>query len=421
MRVDISNTITNFNTAQESWSTAGPSLPSLPNGVAVDDVSRSFQEISTLLSAIQVAEVDGLAWAIQKANIESLATQLNQAITPYVGNPAQVAANTPNICAWLWSLRSVALSLIPIHPQSERLSPDFVSEFSARLEEMQRQFVEAQGIRDNVKRSEESALLWLREIATHKSQAGSDIEEVQKLLATIQAHEREAGTAKTNASGSAATATTETAAVAKLCLEIGESVSKKDALFSEFETRRLEIAGLLENANKVGLARSFQDKRRKSTFTWAAWAVLFVLGIGGLMAIGLLQLIPLLNTTTPDPTAVAVRILVTSPLIWLTWFAARQYGHALRISEDYGFKEAAAMAFTGYRNEVASDAEMLKLLQESAIRNFGSNPAELLLKRPDAASPLHDALERALEKLEPKQVMEAVTNLVASLPKVGKS
>ena len=66
---------------------------------------------------------------------------------------------------------------------------------------------------------------------------------------------------------------------------------------------------------------------------------------------------------------------------------------------------------------MSGDQDMLKLLQESAIRNFGANPADMLLKRADAASPLHDALERALEKLEPKQVVDSLTSLASTLKK----
>ena len=78
------------------------------------------------------------------------------------------------------------------------------------------------------------------------------------------------------------------------------------------------------------------------------------------------------------------------------------------------------MAFAGYRNEVESDADMLKLLRESAIRSFGSNPTDLLLKHPDAASPLHEAREKAREKLEPKEIIGALTTLVASIQKGGR-
>jgi hypothetical protein len=79
------------------------------------------------------------------------------------------------------------------------------------------------------------------------------------------------------------------------------------------------------------------------------------------------------------------------------------------MAEDYAFKEAAAMAFAGYRNEVSADSELLKLLQESAIKNFGANPSKLLLKKADASSPIHEAIDKLLEKMKPEDMLSALS------------
>lgn len=80
--------------------------------------------------------------------------------------------------------------------------------------------------------------------------------------------------------------------------------------------------------------------------------------------------------------------------------------------EDYAFKEATAMAFVGYRNEMIQDDDMLKLLKEAAIKNFASSPLENISRKDEAASPIHDLLEKSLSKLDPKQLVEAITALV---------
>ena len=76
------------------------------------------------------------------------------------------------------------------------------------------------------------------------------------------------------------------------------------------------------------------------------------------------------------------------------------------------------MAFTGYRNEVAADPELLKLLQESAIKNFGANPARFLLKKPDASSPLHEVFDKALDKVKPEALTEFISNLTEIIKKL---
>ena len=420
MRVNVSNAIDKVKASMESWEKIAPSVTALSNGVSWADVLQAFQQVVALLDVIENSEVDGFAWGVHKASFDSIPQQLNQTITPHAGNIAHINSQGPNICSWLWSIKTAALALIPIHPEAERLSPNFEQEISARIQVMQRQFAETEEILGNTRQTGQSASDTLAEILSHKVQTDRTVEATGKLLSTIQAHERDAGTAKTSASSAAVAAETDAKVTSASRAEIEEAIAKKDALIKEFEVRRSEIASLLENANKIGLARSFQEKRKSLTRTWIVWSLLFIVAITGIMAIALHELLPLLQAAAPSPVAVAIRFLVASPLVWLAWFAARQYGHTLRISEDYAFKEAAAMAFAGYRNEVESDADMLKLLRESAIRSFGSNPTDLLLKHPDAASPLHEALEKALEKLEPKEIIGALTTLVASIQKGGR-
>lgn len=417
MRIDISNAINQVETAKRHWDQAAPTLSPQENlqgtGVDAADIARSFEEVIALLKAFDRSEtIDGVIWSQYRGNFESVPNAMSQFFNANWNNPAQVLANIQNICSWLWTLKSSLLQLLPIHPESARLSPDFERAMTAKIEEAQLWFTKAEEIKASIQQTEERVGALLTQIQDQQSKANETSQAVQLLLATIQGYEREAGTAKTNAESAASSATTESSSVTKMVQELAASVALKDALFKEFEDRRDEIAGLLENANKVGLARSFRDKRKELERTWMIWAGAFVIGIVGLLWIGLAELLPLLKAGSPDPVAVAVRFLVASPLIWFSWFAARQYGNVLRVSEDYAFKEAASMAFAGYRNEMGADPEMLKLLQESAIRSFGANPAKMLLKRGDAASPLHEMLDKVLEKAKPKEIIDALASLV---------
>lgn len=194
--------------------------------------------------------------------------------------------------------------------------------------------------------------------------------------------------------------------------DLTKSKTEKDHLFNEFMEKRDEISSLLENANKVGLARSFSERKKELLWSGYAWILMFIIGISGLLFLGFCYILPILGQSSLDPIAVATRFLIGAPLIWLAWFGARQYAQNLRMREDYAFKEATAMAFVGYRNEMGQDIEMLKLLRESAIRNFSLNPLDAISKNVDVSSPIHDLLEKALSKLEPKQLIEAITALL---------
>lgn len=421
MHTDFSAVIDQFKTSKDRWDQIAPQLAPQENlqgvGVGVVDITLAYEEVLTLLGAANDKDVNGIAWCIHKMGIEGTSKAMVQFFAAHGNNPAQIVANTMQICNWLWGLKTSLLQIIPVHSESARLSPDFERFMSGRIEEALGLFDRAEKLKLDILKIETSARETLESINSQQIQSQASLQTIQETLATIQGQEREAGTAKTNAMSSAAAANTDAAAVSKLAQDLMTSVETKTALFKEFEDRRDEISGLLENANKVGLARSFSEKRKELSRTWILWTVAFIIGIIGLLWIGLSELLPLLEVGKPDPVAVLVRFLVASPLVWFSWFAARQYGHVLRVSEDYAFKEAAAMAFAGYRNEMGADEDMLKLLQESAIRNFGSNPTEMLLKKADAASPLHDALEVTLEKLDPKQLVELITALASTLKK----
>jgi type I restriction-modification system DNA methylase subunit len=64
--------------------------------------------------------------------------------------------------------------------------------------------------------------------------------------------------------------------------------------------------------------------------------------------------------------------------------------------EDYAFKEASALAFVGYKREMGEVEEMLKLLRETAFKNFGASPTRMLSKS-EPSSPLHELVDKALE------------------------
>lgn len=417
MSINLSSAISQVEGSKRFWDQAAPNLTPQENiqglGVDVSDITKSFDEVIVLMGALNRAEdIDGVVWSQYRNTFESVPNAMHQFFSAHWNNPSQVLSNVASICSWLWSLKSALLQLLPIHPESERLSPEFGRAMTARIHEAQGWISRAGEIKDVIQQTETSAADLIEQIEGQQNAANEKVQAIQSLLTTIEGYERESSTAKTNAESAASTATADATSVTNAVQELDAAVAKKDALFKEFEDRRDEIAGLLENANKVGLARSFHDKRKELERTWRVWAAAFVVGIAALVWLGWAELLPLLKAGSPDPMAVLVRFLVAGPIIWFAWFAARQYGHVLRISEDYAFKEAAAMAFTGYRDEMGGDAELLKMLQESAIRTFGANPSKMLLKRGDAASPMHELLEKALEKAKPDEIVAALSHLI---------
>jgi len=92
---------------------------------------------------------------------------------------------------------------------------------------------------------------------------------------------------------------------------------------------------------------------------------------------------------------IPAKLALTAPLIWLGWFAVKQYGYTTRLREDYAYKEASAKSFEGYKREISQDPEMLKRLLETAIQNLGQNPIRIYDSDNNHGSPIQELLEKA--------------------------
>jgi hypothetical protein len=180
---------------------------------------------------------------------------------------------------------------------------------------------------------------------------------------------------------------------------IDEALNKLRGVDDHLAKANEKIDGLLANASKIGLAKSFQDRRIILEEAQKQWRKLFVGGIALIFLAVFLEQFIIQKETALTINAVLTRMLLAAPMVWLTWFAARQFGNNARLIEDYAFKESSALAYHGYKNEFLGDQdhETLTVLRKVAAENFGANPTRMLPGQ-EAASPLHELLEGALKK-----------------------
>jgi hypothetical protein len=185
--------------------------------------------------------------------------------------------------------------------------------------------------------------------------------------------------------------------------ELENNKGKQEQLFNEFEGYRKTIDGLLGDANRTGMAASFTNRRRWLIAPMVVWIVIFAGSIGGLLYMGVIYLAPILD---PKNTMVLeqlpARLALTAPLIWLGWFAAKQYGYISRLREDYAYKEASAKSFEGYKREIGLvNSEMHQKLMDTAIKNLGDNPIRIYSGHENHASPLQEIIEKSLKDEKP--------------------
>jgi hypothetical protein len=291
-------------------------------------------------------------------------------------------------------------------------------------------------VRANVQLIQNAAQLAVsaQQAATSSQGAVSNFEStVKESVARIQGHEREAGNAQANATASASSATQAKGVVDDLVTDLNGDVNTQKELIAEFVRKRDFVEETLQGASKIGLARSFKDRRESLERDQLIWARVFVAGlillfVGAMISLGdVLALFkvstislaaPIQGTSTASAVPLLERVftyvthvLILSPGIWLTWFAARKHGQLSRLTEDYAFKEASALSFVGYRSEMGEDKEMLDLLRRTAIENFGANPVRVIAND-EPASPIHDALTRVLKKMSPDKLAELLKDIL---------
>lgn len=114
------------------------------------------------------------------------------------------------------------------------------------------------------------------------------------------------------------------------------------------------------------------------------------------------------------PVEVLGELALISPLVWLGWFAAKQYSYTSRIQEDYAFKAAAAMAYEGHKNAAREvDAELEGVLLEFSLYNLAQNPIRLYGGLEIHGSPWSEYMGQAVGKLC------RLSNIKAGIPSVG--
>lgn len=147
------------------------------------------------------------------------------------------------------------------------------------------------------------------------------------------------------------------------------------ALASEFSKRREELEG-----------------SKKWYFRGFIGGLVLIIGLG-------ISLLYVLNNASADTQGMLMQLVsklfLIGPIVWLTWFLAKQYTNTNRLAEDYVFKATTALAYKGYEEKAeALDEDMKKELLRTAIRTFGDNPTRLLSKN-ECASPLNEAIQIA--------------------------
>lgn len=162
-----------------------------------------------------------------------------------------------------------------------------------------------------------------------------------------------------------------------------------------FTGMQAKLEGLLPHATSAGLASAFHNQKARFSKPQPYWLGLFVLAIGALLYAAGTGLPSAEDSWDSILRHFVNRLPVVAPLVWLAIYAGHHYNMALRMEEDYAFKEAVSTAFEGYKREMqaippsaGSDVSPLVRLCENVLGALAERPGRIYDGKAEVVTPL---------------------------------
>lgn len=360
-----------------------PNFPFQGTTILKEVLDEAVQEILNLfLELTRREDIDPLIYYSQRTSVMNTLNTIFQVLSAITSQPIPYMEQ---LFTQIWALKTMLVWLAPAQMKAEysSLAVDFPNA-EASIVAMRKELLKSVG---EVK----SSLFDVTAIQV----------EITRLSEIIKGQERETGNAKINVDANASIVAAQKQYSETKISEIDQGLIQQRKLLGLITDLQVQAALVLESAGQVGLANSFAARRKSLSWSLRLWQASFAFGIiilvvGSYFTNSDNHLPPMFSKDgLIEPWGIAARFLLAGPVVWFTWFASRQHGHVMKLIEDYAFKEAGALAYLGYKREMGTDEEMLKLLRESAIRNFGSSPTRMLMKD-EPSSPLQEMLNKVI-------------------------
>lgn len=182
-----------------------------------------------------------------------------------------------------------------------------------------------------------------------------------------------------------------------------QDIKKMSAVFEQMQTK---LEGLLPHATSAGLASAFHNQKARFSKPQPWWLGLFVVAIIALLVAAGVGLPAAGDTWDAILRHFVNRLPIVAPLVWLAIYAGHHYSMALRMEEDYAFKEAVSTAFEGYKREMlaippspGNDVSPLVILCENVLRAMAERPGRIYDGKTDVVTPLTPAVSALKDML----------------------
>lgn len=188
----------------------------------------------------------------------------------------------------------------------------------------------------------------------------------------------------------------------KISKNITDQENELNRLIQLTEKTHKQVESLLPGAASAGLASAFKQRKDEIVKTKKYWVGGFVLSLLGLlgMVVWMIRIFSELGGNIEWWMFFLQRAPLLFPLIWLGWFFGRNYGHMVRLEEDYAFKESISMSFEGYKNQM-KEVDPLNALPQlcgNTISILSETPLRVFDRKTADETPANSFLERFMPK-----------------------
>lgn len=175
-----------------------------------------------------------------------------------------------------------------------------------------------------------------------------------------------------------------------------QEIKRLTVAYSEMQQK---LEGLLPHATSVGLASAFHIQKARFSKPQPYWLGLFVAAIIFLLLAASIGILATADNWDSILRHFANRLPLVVPLAWLAIYAGHHYNMALKMEEDYAYKEAVSTAFEGYKREMLSiptggenTVSPLVTLCENVLQSLAERPGRIYEGKTEIVTPLTPVL-----------------------------
>ncbi|MBI3584770.1 MAG: hypothetical protein HY096_12615 [Nitrospinae bacterium] len=193
----------------------------------------------------------------------------------------------------------------------------------------------------------------------------------------------------------------------ELRTNINQQEKELNTIIGRTEETHKQVESLLPGAASAGLASAFLQRKKEIAESKKYWIAAFICSLLGLlvMVIWMIKIFPEQRGNTDWWIFFLQRAPLSFPLIWLGWFFGRNYGHIVRLEEDYAFKESISRSFEGYKKQMqeVSPEGSLPQLCNNTISILSEPPLRVFDRKTSDETPANSLLDRFMPKKQSKE------------------